>query len=77
MKKITIDMLYDSMRSYVHAEQRRPTHLLIHPAKCKDLDEIEMLQFGYNEVEGKFLSFRGVRIIRTFDIEEDRLIFLS
>jgi len=77
MKKITIDMLYDSLRSYIISEQRRPTHLLIHPFTSRDLDEIEMATFGYHVEENKIRTWRGVKIIKTFDIEENRIIFLS
>ena len=42
-KEITIDILYDLMRSYVIKEQRRPTHLLLHPTFYRQLEEIDII----------------------------------
>lgn len=77
MKKYTIDELYDFMRNYIISNNRRPTHLIVHPYQYNYFqEEFLTLCYTHYDNEGR-IHYGDVKIIRSYDIEENEILFLS
>jgi len=74
--KISIDLLYDMLRNYIMHENRRPSFLLMHPFDHKGIEKELYNEFGYSTMEQDgTIKFQEIKIIRTFDIEKNKVLF--
>lgn len=71
IEKISFDAIHKSIRSFVYSTNRRPNLIVMHPADGEKFMELMHKEFRYCAIQN-LMNFQGVKIIRSFDVEEGK-----